>query len=104
MHKILFPITLFFCILLTSCGSDYSTFEDKAQEYSKSDSKITSLEINNLIAEIKLFETDRTFKKFFTNASFDKTKLITFLQKKGYKVEDQSPSGPPKNYFVNIVL
>ncbi|TDE04277.1 hypothetical protein [Flavobacterium sandaracinum] len=104
MHKILFPLTLFFCLLFTSCGSDYSTFEDNAQEYSKSDSKITSLEINNLIAEIKLFETDRKFKKFFTNASFDKVKLIKFLEKKGYKIEDKSPSGPPKNYFVNIYI
>ncbi|MBP4141975.1 hypothetical protein J3S90_09185 [Flavobacterium sp. P4023] len=104
MHKVLFPLTLLFCLLFTSCGSDYSTFEDNAQEYSKSDSKITSLEINNLIAEIKLFATDRKFKKFFTNASFDKTKLITFLEKKGYKVDDQSPSVPPKNYFVNIYI
>jgi hypothetical protein len=104
MNKIIFLVTLFFCLLLTSCESDYSTFEDNAEEYSNSDSKITSVEINNLIAEIKRFETDRKFKKFFTKASFDKTKLITFLEKKGYKVEDQSPPGPPKNYFVNIYI
>lgn len=105
MRKILFPLTLFFCLLLTSCGSDYSTFEDNAQEYSKSDSKITSLEINNLIAEIKLFETDRKFKKFFTNASFDKTKLITFLEKKGFTVvKNEDTADSSKQYFVNIYI
>jgi molybdopterin-guanine dinucleotide biosynthesis protein A len=105
MSKILFPLTLFFCILLTSCGSDYSTFEDSAQEYSESDSKITSLEINNLIAEIKLFETDRKFKKFFTDGSFDKTKLITFLEKKGYTVvKNEDTADSSKKYFVNIYI
>jgi molybdopterin-guanine dinucleotide biosynthesis protein A len=98
-------VTLFFCLLLTSCGSDYSTFEDSAQEYSESDSKITSLEIDSLIEENKLFGTDSKFKKFFTDGSFDKSKLITFLEKKGYTVvKNEDTADTSKNYFVNIYI
>ena len=96
---------LIFCFFLSSCGSDYSSFENKAGEYSQSDSEITVSETDDLIEEIKLFESDQKFKKFFTNGSVDRNKVVTFLEKKGYKVaKSRESKKTAENYFIDIYI
>lgn len=93
-------------LLLTtvSCNDEYDLFEDSLLEYSKSDSKITTDEFGKLTDLIKPFEDERKFKKFFTNGSFDELKLISFLEKKGEKVEKRISTDESKDYFVNVYI
>jgi hypothetical protein len=97
---------LLFTLLLTTigCNDDYDVFEDSVEEYSKSDSKITIGELDKLIDLIKPFEDERKFKKFFTNGNFDETKLISFLEKKGEKVDKRTDANDSKDYFVNVYI
>lgn len=105
MNKLHFYLISLFSLVLSSCGSDYSSFEDKADQYCKSDSEISASEIDNLSEEIKLFEGDRKFRKFFTDGSFDRAKLLTFLEKNGCNVADSVESPlKAKSYFINIYI
>ncbi|RTY67060.1 hypothetical protein [Flavobacterium sp. LB2P53] len=104
MNKLFRFLMLVLLLTTVSCNDEYDLFEDSLLEYSKSDSKITTDEFGKLADLIKPFENERKFKKFFTNGSFDELKLISFLEKKGEKVEKRISTDESKDYFVNVYI
>ena len=104
MNKLFQFLMLVLLLTTVSCNDEYDLFEDSLLEYSKSDSKITPDEFGKLTDLIKPFENERKFKKFFTNGNFDETKLISFLEKKGEKVEKRIDTDESKDYFVNVYI
>ncbi|RKS14308.1 hypothetical protein [Flavobacterium sp. 120] len=104
MNKLFRFLMLALLLTTISCNDKYDLFEDSLLEYSKSDSKITTDEFGKLTDLIKPFENERKFKKFFTNGNFDETKLISFLEKKGEKVDKMTDTNESKDYFVNVYI
>lgn len=104
MKKLFRYLALTLLLTAISCGDEYDVFEDSVTEYSKTDSKITLDELNELSNIIKPFYDERKFKKFFTNGNFDEAKLILFLEKKGDNVEKRAEVDNSKDYFVNVYI
>lgn len=104
MNKLFQFLMLVLLLTAVSCNDEYDLFEDSLLEFSKSDSKITPDEFGKLANLIKPFENERKFKKFFTNGNFDETKLISFLEKKGEKVEKRIDTDESKDYFVTVYI
>lgn len=104
MNKLFRYLVLTLLLTTISCNDEYDVFEDSVEGYSKSDSKITVSELDKLTELIKPFDTERKFKKFFTNGSFDEQRLISFLEKNGGKVEKRIDTDKSKDYFVNVYI
>lgn len=104
MNKLFRYLALTLLLTTFSCSDEYDVFEDAVTQYSKTDSKITIDELNELSDIIKPFDDDRKFKKFFTNGNFEEAKLILFLEKKGAKVEKRTNVDNAKDYFVNVYI
>lgn len=104
MSKPLCFIITLCAFLLVSCKTDFDNFEEKAQEYSKSDSKIISTELDDLQEEVKNFK-DGNFRKFFTSGEFDKSKLVEYLKNKGYTIEEENEQLiSEKGHKVNVYI
>lgn len=104
MNKLFRFLMLVLLLTTVSCDDEYDLFEDSLLEYSKSDSKITTDEFGKLADLIKPFENERKFKKFFTNGNFDDLKLISFLEKKGEKVDKTTDANDSNDYYVNVYI
>ena len=96
-------LLLFVGLMLTGCNSELDLFNEKADGYAKSENTINDIELEDLANDIKLNASDRDFKRFYTDGKPDASKLIVYLEKRGYTLPVTPQEKRTKNY-VNVYI